>query len=126
MLCLVIRLCPILWDPRDCSLPGFSVHGDSLGKNSGVGCHALLQGIYPTQESNPDLLLYGIFPTQRLNPRLLHCRWILYCLSHQEGPRILDWVAYSFSRGSYRPRTPALQVDSLPAELTGKSHIYCR
>ena len=33
------------------SLPGFSVHGDSPGKNIGVGCHAFLQGILPTQGS---------------------------------------------------------------------------
>ena len=63
---LVAQLCPILWDPMDCSLPGSSVHGDSPGKNTGVGCHFLLQ---------------RIFPTQRLNPGLLHCRQIL--LSHQ-------------------------------------------
>ena len=44
----------------DCSPPGFSVRGDPLGKNTGVGCHALLQGIFPTQGSNPVLL---------------HCRW---------------------------------------------------
>ena len=37
------------------SLPGSSVHGDSSGKNTGVGCHALLQGIFPTQGSNPGL-----------------------------------------------------------------------
>ena len=37
----------------DCSPPGSSVHGDSAGKNTGVGCHALLQGIFPTQGSNP-------------------------------------------------------------------------
>ena len=37
-------------------LPGFSVHGDFPGKNTGVGCHALLQGIFPTQGSNPCLL----------------------------------------------------------------------
>jgi len=37
----------------DCSLPGFSVHGRS--KSTGVGCHFLLQGIFPTQGSNPDL-----------------------------------------------------------------------
>ena len=36
-----------------CSSPGSSVHGDSPGKNTGVGCHALLQGIFPTQGSNP-------------------------------------------------------------------------
>ena len=50
-----------LW-PMDCSLPGSSVHGDSPGKNTGVGCHGLLQ---------------GIFPTQGLNPALLHCRQTL-------------------------------------------------
>ena len=39
----------------DCSPPGSSVHGESPGKNTGVGCHALLQGIFPTQGSNPAL-----------------------------------------------------------------------
>ena len=39
----------------DCSMPGSSVHGDSPGKNTGVGCHFLLQGIFPTQGSNPGL-----------------------------------------------------------------------
>jgi len=68
VLCLVAQSCPIPWDPMDCSPPDSSVHGDSLGKNIGVGCHALLQ---------------GIFPTQGLNPGLPHCRWILYHLSHQ-------------------------------------------
>ena len=56
----------------DCSPPGSSVHGDSPGKNTGVGCHALLQ---------------GIVQTQGLNPGPLHCTKILYCLSHQESPR---------------------------------------
>ena len=46
---LVTQLCPTLCDPMDCSPPGSSVHGDSLGKATGVGCHALLQGIFPTQ-----------------------------------------------------------------------------
>ena len=45
-----------------------------------------------------------IFPTQESNPRLLHCRWIFYCLSHQESPRILEWVAFPFSRGTSQPR----------------------
>jgi len=49
-------------------------------------------------------LLQGIFPTQGSNPGLPHCRWILYQLSHQESPRILEWVAYPFSRGTSRPR----------------------
>ena len=46
---LIAQLCLILWDSMDCSLPGSSVHGDSPGKNTGVGCHALLQGIFLTQ-----------------------------------------------------------------------------
>ena len=41
--CLVAQSCLTLCDPMDCSPPGFSVHGDSPGKNPGVGCHALLQ-----------------------------------------------------------------------------------
>ena len=44
VLCLVTQSCPILCDRMDCSPPGFSVHGDSPGKNIGVGCHALLPG----------------------------------------------------------------------------------
>ena len=44
-------------------------------------CHALLQGIFPTQGSNPGLP---------------HCRQILCCLSYQGSPRILEWVAYPF------------------------------
>ena len=51
-MCLVAQLCPTPCDPMDCSPPGSSVHGDSPGKNTGVGCHGLLQGIFPTQESN--------------------------------------------------------------------------
>ena len=49
-------------------------------------------------------LLQGIFPTQGLNPGLLHCRWILYQLSHKGSPRILEWVEYPLSRGSFQPR----------------------
>ena len=59
---------PTLSDPVHCSLPGSSVHGYSPAKNTGVGCHALLQGIFPTQGSNPGLP---------------HCRQIPYRLSHQ-------------------------------------------
>ena len=62
---------------------------NSPGKNTGVGSLSLLQ---------------GIFPTQGLNPGLPHCRWILYHLSHKGSPRILEWVAYPFSRGSSQPR----------------------
>ena len=106
---LVARLCPTLCDPRDGSPPGSSVYGDSPGKNPGVRCHALLQGIFPTQGSNPDLL---------------HSRWILYHLSHQGSPRILEWVAYLFSSGSSWPRNwtrvSCIASGFFPAELPGK------
>ena len=49
VLCSETQLCPTLCDPMDCSTPG-SVHGDSPSKNDGMGCHALLQKIFPTQD----------------------------------------------------------------------------
>ena len=51
-----LQLCPTLCDLMDCSPPGSAVHGDSPGKNTGVGCHALLQEIFPTQGWNSHLL----------------------------------------------------------------------
>ena len=45
-----------LQSPVDCSLPGSSVRGDFQARILGVGCHVLLQGIFPTQGSNPSLL----------------------------------------------------------------------
>ena len=42
-------------DPKDCGLSDSSAHGDSPGKNTGVGCHALLQGIIRTQGLNTGL-----------------------------------------------------------------------
>jgi len=57
--------------------------------NTGLGFHALLQ---------------GIFPTQGLNPGLLHCRWILYCLSHQGSPNRLglSWIQISYHFPNHR------------------------
>ena len=57
-------------------------------------------GVKVTQ-ARPTL---GTFPTQGSNPGLPHCRRILYQLSHKGRPRILQWVPYSFSRGSSQPR----------------------
>ena len=51
-----LQSCLTLCDPMDCSLPGSSIHGIFPGKNSGVGCHFLLQGIFPTQGSKLRLL----------------------------------------------------------------------
>ena len=115
--CLVTRSCLTLCDSIDCSPQGFSVHEDSPGKNTGVGCHALLQGIFPTQELNQGPLL---------------CRQIRYQLSYQKESEVaqlgltlcdpmdcslprssvmgfsrqeyLQWVDISFSRGSSQPR----------------------
>ena len=70
LLRLGAQSCLTLCNPTDCNPPGSSVHGDSPGQNTGVGCHALLQGIFPTEGSNPGLL---------------HCRQILYHLSYQRS-----------------------------------------
>ena len=51
-----LQLCSTLCYPMDCSPPGSFIHGDFPGKNTGVGCHALLQGIFLTQGSNQCLL----------------------------------------------------------------------
>ena len=72
------------------SLRLFAPHGlyspwNSPGQTTGVGSLSLLQGIFPTQGSNPGLP---------------HCRWILYQLSCKGSPRILEWVAYPFSSKS--------------------------
>ena len=95
----VAQSCPTLCEPLDCT---------------GVGSLSLLQGVFPTQGSNPGLP---------------HCRQILYQLGHNGSPnevkcklrptrcnpmdyaihgilqaRILEWVAFPFSRGSSQPR----------------------
>ena len=82
----VSQLCPTLCKPMDCS------PWNSPGQNTGAGSLSLLQ---------------GIFPTQKLNPGFLHCRRILYQLSHKGSSRILEWVAYPFSSGSSHPRNQA-------------------
>ena len=139
VLCLVAQSCLTLCDPMDYSLPGSSVHGDSPGKITGVGGHALLQ---------------GIFPTQGLNTGLLHCRQILYHLSHccccccrcqvasvvsdsvrphrRQPTRLLcPWDFFRLEYWSGLPfpspgdlpdagiehRSPALQADFLPTEI---------
>ena len=54
--CSVPQLCPTVCDPTECSLPGSSVHRNFPGKNTRIGCHFLLQGIFPVQGSNPHLI----------------------------------------------------------------------
>ena len=87
VLCLVIQSRLTLCNPMDCSPPGSSVHEDSTGKNTEMGCHALLQ---------------EIFPTSGLNSGLPHCRRTLYLLSYQGSPNIGIYVcnyelAHTFS-----------------------------
>ena len=80
----VIQSCPTLHDPMD-----YTVHENPPGQHTEMGSHSLLQGIFLIQGSNPGLL---------------HCRQILYQLSHQRNPRVLEWQAYHVSRGSSQPR----------------------
>ena len=78
MLCAVLShsiMSNILWAHELWSPPGSSVHGDSPGKNTREGRHALLQGIFPTQGSNPGLP---------------HYRKILHCLSHRGSSTTID------------------------------------
>ena len=77
---------------------------NSPGQNTGVGSLSLLQ---------------GIFPTQGLNPSLPQCRRILYQLSHKGSARILEWIAYSFSSGSSRPRNQTRRFLYQLTELWG-------
>ena len=69
--CLVAQSWPTLCVRMCCSPPGSTVHGDSPGKNTGVGSRSFLHGVFSTQGSNLGLP---------------HCRWILYHLSHQGSP----------------------------------------
>ena len=82
-MCLIAQLCLALCDPMDCSPPGSCVHEDSPGKNTGVGCHTLLQGILLTQGSNPGLL---------------HCRQILCYLSYREVPSCMFCTLHCYFR----------------------------
>ena len=100
----VAQLCPTFCDP--CGLYSAC---NSPGQNTGVASLSFLQGIFPTQGSNPGLP---------------HCGWILYQLSHKGSPGILEWVAYlspaDLPNPGIKPGSPALQADSLPTELSGK------
>ena len=86
---------------------------NSPGQNTGVGSCSLLQGIFPTQGSNPG-------PP--------HCRQILYQLSHQGRPRILEWYPIpspgELPNPEIEPRSPTLQADSFPAEVPGKQTCH--
>ena len=79
---------------------------NSPGQNTWVGSLSLLQGIFSTQISNPG------FP---------HCMRILYHLSHQGSPRLLEWVAFPFSSGPSWPRNFDPRI-----ELGSPAFLHCR
>ena len=91
----VAQSCLTLCNPMDW---GFSPW-NSPGQNTGVGSLSLLQGIFPSQGSSPGLP---------------HCRWILYQLSHKGSPRILEWVAFPFSRGIFPTQGLNLGLPRIP------------
>ena len=110
----VTQSCPTLCDPMDCSVPGFPVHHQlpELDQTHVLRVSDAIQPSHPLLFPSPTAfnlskhwgLFQGIFPTQGSNPGLLHCRLILYQLSHQGGSRILGWVAYPFSSRSSQPQ----------------------
>ena len=91
MCMLVAQSGPTLCDSMDCRL---LYPWDSPEKNIRVGCHSLLQGIFPTQGSNPDLP---------------HCGQILYHLSHQESPVICYNIPFSSCLQSF-PASGSFQM----------------
>ena len=97
----MLQPCLTLRNSMVCSLPGSSVHGNSPGQNTGVGCHFLLQGIFSTQGSNPQLL------------HLLHCRGILY---PPQPPRLK----------SYPYLTSSSPYPAAPTSARTISLIICR
>ena len=96
--CLVAQSCPTLCNPVDSSLPGSSVHEDSPGKNTGLGCHALLQGNLPNPGIEPR------YPALQVDS-----------LPSEPSEKPKNTGGGSLS---------ALQEDSLPAELPGKPQKY--
>ena len=92
-----LRLCLTLCDPMDCSPTGSSIHRDSPGKDTGVGCHFLLQGTFLTQGSNPHLLC------------LLHWQADSLPLSH--GGKPLAWPSKPSAPESLLPAAHPQQAD---------------
>ena len=114
MLCLVAQPCPMLFDPTDCSPPGSSVHGGSPGKNTGVGCHALLQA----ELSWAELKLLS-------RVRLFATPWTVA----YQAPPSMGFFRQEYWSGlpvpsprdlpnrRIKPRSPALRTNALPSEL---------
>ena len=100
-----------LWKKGNYWVYAFLILMNTAHENGSVGSDSLWpHGLSPWNSSGQNTwvgsfsVLQGIFWTQGSNPGLPNCRWILCQLSHKGRTRILKWVAYPFSRGSYRPR----------------------
>ena len=107
---------------------------DSPSKNTGVGCHTFLQGIFPTQGSNPGLLALQAdsLPLSQREAQLLVAQLCLTVCKSMDcslpgsssvhgnlQARILEWVAISFSGRSSQPR------DHTPVFLFCRRILYC-
>ena len=101
-------------DPRGCSLPGSSVHGDSPGKKTGVGCHFLLQGIFPTRgRTRVSCIAVGFFTTETPGkPFLAECpikdsQWFLASCcpgsDWRQGPAQVFCAAQNLTEASALP-----------------------
>ena len=84
-LCLVTQSFLTFLDPVDCSLPGSSVHGDSPGNNTGVGCHALLHGTFPIARG-----FFNIWVTREAHNK----HRIRICLTHSLMKKQLSLIKY--------------------------------
>ena len=77
--CVCVQSCVTLCDSMDYSLPGSSVHGIPQAKLLREGCHFLLQGIVPTQGSNPRLFCFLFWQADSLplaphgKPKICEC-----------------------------------------------------
>ena len=119
---LIVQLCPTNCDPMDCSLAGSSVHRFVQAR--------ILEWVSGS-------ILQGIFPTQGLYPGLLHCRQILYDLSHQgsfynvktnnKSVSMLTCLLHFRSTANTKPETLWRNVKRMSSNLlqwsgTGKVH----
>ena len=92
-MCLCAQLYPALCDPVDYKPTRLLCPWDFWGKNTGVGCHFLLQGLFLTQRSNPCLLCP------------LHCKWTFYPMNHQRESTTKNYISNIgpvFPTGSHR------------------------
>ena len=102
---LLLQSCLTLCNPMDCSLPGSSIYGILQARNSGVGCHFLLQGIIPTQGTNPHLL------------RLLHWQVGSLLLTPPGKPHGKVYISMLFSQFILPSSSPALSLLSMSESL---------